>query len=225
MAVGAQWGSRDRTASSNDDDVTLVDLPVDHDDLAIVARSQIDPREFGPLYERYAPVVYYYCLRRLSNPDAAADATALVFTRTLAALPRFRSDRRREGETFRAWLFTIAHNVIVDHHRRHRTHVSLDTQPVPPAQAHRLIDASATPERQVLLNDAAERVQRLLSTLPERPRAIVELRLAGLTGQEIAETLGMSHAAVKSAQRRAYASLREAVLDHPHDDVTPETSG
>ncbi len=224
MAVGAQWGSRDRTASSDEDDVSLVDRAVDNNDLTIVVRAQIDPRDFGPLYERYAPIVYHYCLRRLSNPETASDATALVFTRALAALPRFRPDRRREGSTFRAWLFTIAHNVVVDHHRRHRPHVSLDSQPVPPAQAHRLTDTAATPEQQALLNDSADRVHRLLSTLPERPRAIVELRLAGLSGQEIAKTLGMSHAAVKSAQRRAYASLREAVIDDPHDDFTPETS-
>jgi DNA-directed RNA polymerase specialized sigma24 family protein len=36
----------------------------------------------------------------------------------------------------------------------------------------------------------------------------VTLRLEGLTGKEIAERLGMSHEAIKSAQYRAFAKLR-----------------
>ena len=62
-------------------------------DLALVRLAQADPHAFAPLYEHYAPIVYHYCLRRLSHSEAAADATATVFTKALAALPRFRPDR------------------------------------------------------------------------------------------------------------------------------------
>jgi DNA-directed RNA polymerase specialized sigma24 family protein len=40
---------------------------------------------------------------------------------------------------------------------------------------------------------------------------VLELRLAGLTGSEISQTLGVSESAVKSIQFRAYTTLRDAL--------------
>ena len=192
-------------------------------DLAIVRLAQADPRAFAPLYERYAPIVYHYCLRRLSHPEAAADATSAVFTRAIAALPRFRPDPRREGSTFRSWLFTIAHNTVVDTHRRRRQFVSLDGTDPTLAYAPQLIDPSASPEDHAVDADEASRVRAVLARLPKRQRAIVELRLAGLSGAEIAAMLGMTESAIKSAQFRAYGTLRDLLRDHDPSRTFPET--
>jgi hypothetical protein len=62
------------------------------DDDAIVVRAQADRRAFAPLYERYLPVVYGYCRLRLPTAEAAEDATALIFTNVLTALPRYRPE-------------------------------------------------------------------------------------------------------------------------------------
>lgn len=181
-------------------------------DLAHVLAAQQDLRAFAPLYERYQPIVYHYCLRRLSHPEVAADATSIVFTRAVAALPKFRPDPKREGSTFRSWLFTIAHNVIVDQHRRARPAISLDQHDDDgEGVGARLVSNLATPEEHMLRIDDADRVRHWLDHLPERQRSIVELRLAGLSGEEIARTLGMSLSAVKSAQFRAYATLRAII--------------
>jgi RNA polymerase sigma factor (sigma-70 family) len=51
-------------------------------------------------------------------------------------------------------------------------------------------------------------VVALVQELPDRPREVVELRLAGLTDREIAEVLGISGQAVRQAQSRAVAQLR-----------------
>ncbi|MDF3038732.1 MAG: transcriptional regulator, LuxR family [Thermomicrobiales bacterium] len=59
--------------------------------------------------------------------------------------------------------------------------------------------------------EAAERrrsVSEALALLPEEQRRIVELRLAGLTGPEVAAALGRSHDSVRTTQRRALARLR-----------------
>lgn len=191
-------------------------------DLTIVEMARHDPRAFAPLYERYAPIVYHYCLRRLSHDEAAADATAIVFTKAIAALPRFTPDPRRDGSTFRSWLFTIAHNVVIDTRRRNRNHVSLDTGSESLATSPRLVDPGQSPEDLAVAADGARRVRAMLARLPDRQRTIVELRLAGLTGAEIGRTLGMSESAVKSAQFRAYATLREWFRDHDLAPVTPE---
>ena len=47
-----------------------------------------------------------------------------------------------------------------------------------------------------------------MTLLPEEQRRVVELRLAGLTGPEVAAALGRSHDSVRTTQRRALARLR-----------------
>jgi len=180
-------------------------------DLVLVRRAQADIEAFAPLYERYALVVYHYCLRRLTNPEAAADATSAVFVKAIAALPRFRPDPRREGSTFRSWLFSIAHNVVVDTHRRHRPHRSLDSDIA--TNGDRYVSPAKGPEDHAIGLDASRVVQDALNRLPERQRQVVELRLAGLSGAEIGSALGMTESAVKSAQYRAYGTLRTILND------------
>jgi RNA polymerase sigma-70 factor (ECF subfamily) len=185
-------------------------------DYAIITAAKIDPLAFAPLYQRYAPLILRYCERRLGHPELANDATAQTFTKAIAALGSFNPHKTHSGATFRGWLFTIAHNVIVDTHRRNRKHLSLDDEPTAlwlNGTSH-LTDTSPTPEEQMLGRDVARRVRSMLAHLPDRQRQIVELRLVGLSGIEIAAAMGMTLAAVKSAQARAYATLRELL----HDD-------
>jgi len=210
--------SRSRPSSEGAAVVTDRATPTAPDDeLRIVALAQQDPAAFAPLYLTYEPIVRGYCLRRLGNAEIAADATSQVFIRALKALPAFRPDPTRPGSTFRSWLFTIAHNIVIDTRRRDRKHPSLDAPDrtgVSIAESVAAIDPSRSPEDLAIARDLGRRVHDALRRLPERQRQIVELRLADLTGSEIAETLGMSISAVKSAQFRAYTTLR-TLLDHP----------
>lgn len=169
----------------------------------LVVRAQTDPEAFAPLYDRYFDAVFGYCLRRLRDRETAADATAAVFARALAALPRFRSG------SFRSWLFTIAHNVVIDDTRRRRPVVGLDA-------AAAIIDARLGPEDQAMARDEWREVDALLARLTPDQRRVVELRLAGLTGREIAEALDQSLPAVKATQFRAYARLRRLIA--PDED-------
>jgi RNA polymerase sigma-70 factor, ECF subfamily len=164
-------------------------------DEALVAAALSDREAFGFLYDRYVDRVYRYCYGRLGDREAAEDATSLIFVRALAALPTHR------GDSFRSWLFTIAHNVVLNARRdacraQSLTLVEGIAEPGPP------LDERA---------EDAERwhsVRRALSRLPEEQRRVVELRLAGLTGPEVALAVGRSHEAVRTTQRRAVARLR-----------------
>ena len=79
-------------------------------DLRLIALAQADPRAFACLYQRFFDQIYWYCFGRLGDAKAAEDATSEVFAKVLAALPRYAA---RET-SFRAWLFRIAHNVVLD---------------------------------------------------------------------------------------------------------------
>lgn len=169
------------------------------DERAQVALAQRDPRAFAPLYETYADAVYRYCYRRLGNPDAAADATSAIFTRALSALPRY------HDRSFRSWLFTIAHNTLIDGWRMSRSDARLE---VGAGRA----DPGPSPEEMALSEDAGREVRALLTHLPSDQRQVIELRLAGLTNQEIADALGRSVAATKMLQVRALARLRTLLV-------------
>lgn len=178
-------------------------IPEDRDrdaDSALVLAAQRDPAAFEALYVRYARAVFRYCDRRLDDPESAADATAAVFERAWTALPRFR-DR-----SFRAWLFRIAHNEVIDHYRRatRRRHVPLEAAAEVPAPGPSLEDLSE-------LADERATIDGLLARLPEAQRRVVELRLAGLDGTEIAFALGRTREAVKMLQFRAMRNLRSAL--------------
>ena len=178
-------------------------------DAEIVAAG--DPEQFTQLYDRYVDHIYRYCRLRLANPADAEDATAIVFTKAFAAFPPAPTG------SFRSWLFTIAHNVIVNEYRSRRnrgpTH-SIDA-------LGELRDQSPTPEEAAVRTDEADMLRRALKQLPADQQRVVELRLAGLTGAEIAETLGKSNTAIRMSQFRAMHRLRELLIA-PHPSITEE---
>lgn len=166
------------------------------DEAGFVASAQGDSTAFGALYDRHVDPVYRFCLRRLGNIEAAEDATAQVFTKALAALPEFR------GGSFQGWLFAIAAHVVVDASRSERMHASL-------ADAGDIIDPTPGPEDSAIRADAASTVRGLLAQLPPDQRQVLELRLAGLSGVEIAQTLGRSHGTIRNLQHRTLVHLRD----------------
>ncbi len=183
------------------------------DDASLVARAQADPRAFSDLYDRYIDSIHRFCHRRLGSIAAAEDATSATFMKALNALPRYNP----QGGSFRSWLFAIAHNVVLDHLRQaaRREDRSLETV----AEA---VDDSRSLEATVIAGDDQAALRAALARLTEEQRQVIELRLVGLKGPEIATALGISHAAVRTAQRRALFRLR-ALLDIDLD-VTPTAS-
>jgi RNA polymerase sigma-70 factor (ECF subfamily) len=162
----------------------------------LVARARSDREAFGLLYDRYLDPVYRYCYRRLQTPEAAEDATSLVFAKALAGLPRYRDN----GPSFRSWLFAIAHNVITDDLRSRRT--------MEPLSAAEEIADRSSPEEEAIVTDVWRTLGTLLAHLSPDDRHLVELRLAGLTDAEIGVVLGKSRGAIKVAHHRAVVRMR-----------------
>lgn len=180
-----------------------------------------DPAAFEPVYRHYAPAIYRFCYRRLGHADNAADATSQTFIKALAGLQNFRPGPDNPGKTFRAWLYRIAANVVVDQHRRYRPHRSIDATGNDTGQAMNVPDPARSPEDLAISRDDSRAVRAAIEHLPDRHRQIVELRLAGLSGDEIAEAMGTSLSAVKSAQFRAYATLRRVLQPFVNEPEGP----
>ena len=180
---------------------SLHDLTTE-DDHALVAKATKDPDAFAALYRRYAVAVYRYCVVRLNSHERAEDATSRIFLKVVESLPNL-----RDGQAFRGWLFAIAHNVVSDEYRSRR-------QSWPLALLGERGDRSpgrSSTEDAALASVEWEDVRRLLNVVSPDQQRILELRLVGLTSQEIAEVLGKQPGAIKMAQSRAIARIRQSL--------------
>ena len=177
-------------------------VSADASDADLVRAACVQPAVFGQLYERYFEVVYGYCQRRLDDRSAAEDACAAIFSRAFASLGSCRHPDR-----FRSWLFTIAHHEITDRYRAREPVTDLE------AVAHTLRDPGRSPEDSAIAADERRALHEALGTLPPDQRHVIELRLAGLTGSEIAAVVGRRHGAIRALQHRAFARLRTLLSD------------
>jgi RNA polymerase sigma factor (sigma-70 family) len=173
---------------------TLTDDSPD-DEADLVAAAQKDRAAFAPLYDRYARLIYRYCYRRLGSHEAAEDATSQTFVKALDGLSRY------QDGSFRGWLFTIADRVVTDIYRKHRPQVEIEN-------ALDVESLESGPEEAFISAETLLSVQEMIERLTPEQQRIVALRLAGLTGPEIAAIVGREPQAVKSMQFRAYARLR-----------------
>jgi RNA polymerase sigma factor (sigma-70 family) len=155
---------------------------------------------FARLYAEFFDPIYGYCRSRLDGVEAAEDAASTVFARALAAGPRY------DDPALRSWLFGIAHNVLANRFRANRPQSTL-------AAIDDRADDRPSPDDAVVANEERLHLLRALRLLPEDQRRVVELRMAGLTGPEIARILDRSHGAVKMLQLRAFTRLRELLAD------------
>jgi RNA polymerase sigma-70 factor (ECF subfamily) len=172
-------------------------IPDLRSDTELVEHAQTDPQAFATLYLRYVDPIHAHCFWRLGDRDAAEDATSQIFTQALAGLARFDAQRG----SFRSWLYTIAHHVVVDHYRKAPRAGTLDGAAELPA-------TDRSPEDHALAIEQERSLHAALDALPARERQVVELRLAGLTGAEIGTVLGCRTGAVGIAQFRAVRKLR-----------------
>ncbi len=172
----------------------------------LVRRAAHDREALAALYQRYVDGIYRYCFRQLRNREAAEDATQAVFERAMANLARFEA-----RSSFRAWLFTIAHNEVIDQVRRMRPVADPDVLDV-------LHDPGPSPEVLAIERDEYDRLRSMIARLHEQDRQLIELRLSGLNDREIADVLGISHSAVRTRQHRTLLRLRELSRQgHFHD--------
>ncbi len=169
------------------------------DDLRLIRRAQTDLLEFARIYDKYVAIIYGYCRRRLDSDSLAEDVTSAIFMKALAATPNFKPG----AGTVRSWLFAIAHNAVLDQIRLLNRRADR-----PLEDAAEAIDASPSPETTALENETRREMETAMDWLTGEQKRVVELRLAGLTGPEIAEALGIGHGAVRSLQRRALLRMR-----------------
>lgn len=170
----------------------------DFQDEQLVAHADREAA-FSILYDRYTPSIPGYCRLRIGNLHDAKDKAASILLKAFAGFP---PDQR---STFRAWLFTIDHHTVVDFYRRSaRWPGTISDLHV----ADQIADGAPIPQQHMLRNDEQAPLRCAMSRLTDDQRRVIELRLAGLKGAEIASVIGCTHSAVKMLRHRAMNRLR-----------------
>ena len=147
--------------------------------------------------ELYAPICGY-TLRRVRDPEDAAEAIAETF----ATLWR-RFDRCPHGQELRPWLFGVARRVIANQRRGERRRSALGERMAANVEPAAL---EALPE------EPTSELARAFATLSEPDRELLSLvAWEGLTREELAVALGTSRAAVRLRLHRARKRLRDAL--------------
>ncbi len=147
---------------------------------------------FDEIYRRLAPEIFRYALGLTRQRAVAEDITAETFARALTTHDPTRLP------TVRAFLFTIAHRLVMDHFRRHKT------EPLPDPD---LVGGAAEFDRVSEQRDFLDFALRFLAKLPEPEREALLLRAAELSYAEIAATLRITEANAKVRVHRARLKL------------------
>ena len=158
----------------------------------------------GEVITTIRPLVVRYCRARLGRFDrssvSADDVAQEVCLAVLTALPGYRV----QGRPFLAFVYGIASHKVIDAHRAATRNRSEPVSDVPDR-----VESGDGPEQHTLRVELSEEMGRLLEKLPEKQREILVLRVVvGLSAEETAEAVGSTPGAVRVAQHRALARLR-----------------
>lgn len=148
-------------------------------------------------FDRYYPAVFRYFRYRGADAETANDLAASVFERALAHLRQF-DPRKSQIQT---WLFTIAHNLSINHWKFQKETVPLDDE---------MGDREDLPlEELVILTQDKEHVLLALQALDKRSREILALKFSGeLSNREIAKLTGLGESHVGVILYRSLLKLR-----------------
>lgn len=172
-----------------------------------MALNKNNIHEFTRFYEEHKNAVFNYLLYRVSfDRDLAEDLTSEVFLKAFEHFDSF--DRAR---SFKTWIFTIAHNHLINYLTGRKQTISLD-------ESLKVSDGDLVDEKNPFGDSIdhkvlTEKIVRLIEALPEPQRELVTLRYVNdLSNNEIAKIVSKDEGAVRTALSRAIATLRNTYM-------------
>lgn len=166
-----------------------------------------DARAFEALYARHRGGLFRYILRQVGFRAAADEVFQEVWMRIIATRERYRVEAR-----FATFLYSIAHNCVMDHFRRKPPMHLISFEDESASVLEVATPTTEQPESVVQRKQVAQRLLRALALLPDEQRnAFLLHEEGGLTLEEIARVTGVGRETAKSRLRYALAKLREAL--------------
>jgi len=165
----------------------------------LVLQAQAGNSEaFGQLYDAYMERIYRFVYFRVEDQQTAEDITSQVFLKAWNNLDRFQFSRT----PYLAWLYTIAHNAVIDHYRTRKVSTALDdvrlSQP----------DHAEAVENDIDLSVEMQSVRAAMQALTDDQQKVLTLKfIEGMSNTEIARHLGKREGAIRALQMRGLQAL------------------
>jgi len=163
-----------------------------------------DSDAFGKLYDAYLERIYRFIYFRVEDQQTAEDISSQVFLKAWENLGRFQIG----GTPFLAWLYTIAHNAVIDHYRTRKVTAALDDV--------RLSDPGHAEwvENGIDFSVEMQSVKGALSTLTDDQRQVLLLKFIDeMSNEEIARHLGKREGAIRALQMRGLKALAKRLAE------------
>lgn len=155
-----------------------------------------DTQAFGKIYDELVKPVYRYVYYRVDK-EVAEDITEEAFFKAWKNLKKYKKGKH----PFSAWLYRIAHNLVVDYYRKNKVTIE--------AMDDRLADDRQTPAQKTNLKLTQMRVRKMIKKLPNNYQQIIVLKyINDLDNKEIATVLNKTEGSVRTLQFRALEKLR-----------------
>jgi len=168
-----------------------------------------DAHAFEVLYMRHKGPLYRYLLRQCGADALAEELFQDVWIKLIRAREHYEVRAK-----FTTWLYTLAHNRLIDHYRRAKAGVpiSYDDDPDEPLIEQVADSPAREPDNELERRRLGKRLLEQIAALPEAQREAFLLREeSGLSLEEIANVTGVNAETTKSRLRYALAKLRHGL--------------
>ena len=191
----------------------------DNSDEALMLRYQAgDAAAFDELYARHRGGLYRFITRQCRVRERAEEIFQDVWMSLIQATERYRVEAQ-----FRTWLYTVAHNKLMDYFRGNaRSEAVLfevkNTDDESGERAATIEGVASRTEEPMVQAESRQQgaaILKVLEGLPAPQReAFLLYEEGGLSVDEIAQATGVSFEAAKSRLRYAVAKLREGLAEY-----------
>lgn len=173
-------------------------MPLPNERQLVLQAQAGNSEAFGQLYDAYMERIYRFVYFRVEDQQTAEDITSQVFLKAWSNLDRFSFNRT----PYLAWLYTIAHNAVIDHYRTRKVTAALDD--VQLSQQ----DHAEVVENEIDLTAEMKTIKEAMQTLTDDQQKVLTLKfIEGMSNSEIARHLGKREGAIRALQMRGLQAL------------------
>ena len=168
-----------------------------------------DRNAISQLIERHSRRVRDYIQMMVKDGDVADDIFQETFIKAVRVIDE---GRYTDNGRFLSWILRIAHNQVIDHFRAQKQNRQLNEAEAGYDVLGTLRLAERTVEDEIVCEQIASDVRRMVELLPDEQREVVMMRYySGLSFKEIAEQTGVSINTALGRMRYALINLRKLI--------------
>ncbi len=182
------------------------------DEQLVAAYADGNNQAFDTLLSRHQKRVFTYVYNIVKSRDLADDIFQETFVKAIMTI---KQGRYTENGKFSAWITRIAHNLIIDFYRQEKSTGLVSTDETDSTLLNRREFAEETIEDFIIDEQISTDVRRIMETLPESQREVLEMRFyRNMSFKEIADATNVSINTALGRMRYAILNMRKIAREN-----------